>query len=231
MLDENEKKIWKKFAGNLSTTPSTNLRNNKLGKQQGASKGAWALWTLLKIIFEHKEMLTKTMAITVQKRYPQADLTKWPLITDGPTTDSGSLEIWDAGNATETASHTPSLKKQEKVKTSTQTGQTDTNAHGSTDVSTEILNTLRNTVAGAVAEKSIVNQVLKDNEHLKDANRVLTHSVATLTGEVDTLKRKRAEMDEQINAMKAEQADGDTKMKNMEEAIAGLQEEMKKSKQ
>ncbi|KAJ4186826.1 hypothetical protein NW755_007558 [Fusarium falciforme] len=99
-------------------------------------------------------MMGKSVAITVQKRYPKADLTKWPLYTDGLTTDRDFIEIWDADNGTDGASQTPPLKKQDKAKKSAQTkktgkkktGKTDANAHRSTDDRTEFMNDLRNTV-------------------------------------------------------------------------------------
>ena len=57
-LEDKEKKIWKKYAGNLFTTPSTRLPgDNKLAKQKGVSEGAWALWMLLKVVYRQEEMM------------------------------------------------------------------------------------------------------------------------------------------------------------------------------
>ncbi|KAI8665849.1 hypothetical protein NCS57_00807600 [Fusarium keratoplasticum] len=157
-LDDKERKIWKKYAGNPSITPSTSLPgNNKLSKQKGPSDGTWAHWTLLQVVYRQKEMMGKSVAITAQKRYPRADLTKWPLNTNGPTTDSDFLEIWDA----ETASLIPLLSRsrrraRRRKKASKQTGKKDANAHRSMEVGTELLDDLRNTVAGATAEKLLV---------------------------------------------------------------------------
>ncbi|KAH7232076.1 hypothetical protein B0J15DRAFT_574424 [Fusarium solani] len=189
MLEDKEKKIWKKYAGNLSTTPSTRLPgNNKLAKQKGASKGAWALWTLLKVVYRQKELMGKSVAITVQKRYPKADLTKWPLNTDWPTTDRDFIDIWDAENGTDGASQIPPLKQQDKGKKSAQTkktgkkktGKADANAHRSTDDRTELLNDLRNTVAGVAAEKFTIEKLVKDNVYLKNVNRILALNVSSI---------------------------------------------------
>ncbi|KAI8669899.1 hypothetical protein NCS56_00793400 [Fusarium sp. Ph1] len=189
MLEDKERKIWKKYAGTLSTTPSTRLLgNNKLAKQKGASKGAWALWTLLKVVYRQKELMGKSVAITVQKRYPKADLTKWPLNTDWPTTDRDFIEIWDAENGTDGASQIPPLKKQDKGKKSAQTkktgkkktDKTDANAHRSTDDRMEFVNDLRNTVAGVAIEMFTIEKLVEDNVYLKNATRILASNVSSI---------------------------------------------------
>lgn len=130
-------------------------------------------------------MMGKSVAITVQKRYPKADLTKWPLNEDGPTTHSDFRQIWEPDGETHDASHTPP-KNSDKGKKSTQTkksekkreaGKTDANAYRSTDDHTQFLNDLRNTVAGATDEKWLFQKLVEDSVHLMGANRILASNV------------------------------------------------------
>ncbi|KAI8717116.1 hypothetical protein NCS52_00786200 [Fusarium sp. LHS14.1] len=166
-LDEAERKIWKRFAGNLSFTSSTSLPgNNRLAKQRGPSEGAWALWTLLKVVYGRGEMMGKSVAITVQKRLCQ---------------------IWEADSEENSASHT-ARKNPDKGKKPAQTkkGKTDANARQSrqfrqsTDDQTQFLNGLRTTFAGATVEKLLVEKLVKDNVHLTDANRILGSDVSNI---------------------------------------------------
>ncbi|EEU36931.1 uncharacterized protein NECHADRAFT_81081 [Fusarium vanettenii 77-13-4] len=175
-LDDKEKKIW------------TNSRQQQTRQTNGPYESAWALWTLLKVVCRQKEMMGKSVAITVQKRYRKADLTKWPLNEDGPTTDPDFRQIWEAEGETHGASHTPT-KDSDKSKKSTQTkksekkkktGKTDANAHRSTDDHTQFLNDLRNTVAGATAEKWLFQKLVEDNVHLTDVNRILASNVSSI---------------------------------------------------
>ncbi|KAL2683353.1 hypothetical protein Neosp_007823 [[Neocosmospora] mangrovei] len=133
-----------------------------------------------KVAYQQKEMMGKSVAITVQKRYPKADLTKWPLNEDGPTTHSDFRQIWEVGGETHGASHT-ARKNSDKGKKPAQTKKGKTNANArqsrqsrqSTDDQTKFLNDLRTTVAGPTVEKLLVEKLVQDNAHLTNANRIL----------------------------------------------------------
>ncbi|RSL56781.1 hypothetical protein CEP54_008651 [Fusarium duplospermum] len=138
--DDEEKAVWKKYAGNLSTTESARpLGNNKLAKQNETPKGAWALSTLVKVVYRWKEMKQKS----------------------GKKVD-----------------------KEKKARKKMGKKDAKTNAQRSTNdltgARTEFLDDLRNTVAGVAAKKILVENLVEDHVHLKDANRSLSHNVSSM---------------------------------------------------
>ncbi|RMJ19367.1 hypothetical protein CDV36_000946 [Fusarium kuroshium] len=174
-LSDKEKVIWKKYAGNLSTTESTkHAGNNKLTKQNG---GAWALWILLKVVYRQKEMMDKTVAITIQKQHRKTDLTKWPLNADRAHERPRFRS--DLGSA---------RRRTRRRKPGNKTGKKEANANVNaqrstgdlTEARTGFLDDLRNTVAGVSAEKFLIEKLVEDSMHLKDANRNLSHKVSSM---------------------------------------------------
>ncbi|RSM04302.1 hypothetical protein CEP52_006880 [Fusarium oligoseptatum] len=143
--DDKEKAVWKKYAGNLSTTESTEFPgNNKLAKENRSAKGAWALWTLLK------------------KQHRKADLTKWPLDANGPTNDPDFVRIWDVDDTPLLPrSRRAARRRTRRRKPGSKTGKKEANANANaqrstgdlTEARTGFLDDLRNTVAGVAAEK------------------------------------------------------------------------------
>ncbi|RSL75946.1 hypothetical protein CEP51_010408, partial [Fusarium floridanum] len=183
-----EKAVWKKYAGNLSTTESTEFPgNNKLAKENRSAKGAWALWTLLKVVHRQKEMMDKTVAITIQKQHRKADLTKWPLDANGPTNDPDFVRIWDVDDTPLLPrSRRAARRRTRRRKPGSKTGKKEANANANaqrstgdlTEARTGFLDDLRNTVAGVSAEKFLIEKLVEDSVHLKDANRNLSHKVS-----------------------------------------------------
>ncbi|RSM19105.1 hypothetical protein CDV31_002026 [Fusarium ambrosium] len=122
--------------------------------------------------------MDKTVAITIQKQHRKADLTKWPLNANGPTNDPDFVRIWDVNDSTDGASHTPPTKKQESGK---KAGKAKKRSTGDlTEARTGFLDDLRNTVAGVAAEKFLIEKLVEDSVHLKDANRNLSHKVSSM---------------------------------------------------